>query len=862
MRRLVLLLLMASLGLAGQALGQEQARGQAQPQEAPPNQAQEATIDQQLSDWDGELSAIEAALSSDSLDHREQGNRRTALLRLAQDAQAQAGSDGRSIEGITRLLDALGPGPAEGAPPEEASIQEERAKLVAELTTLQAQKGRADLVVAKANLLLTQLDQARLAVFAQELLTPSPSLLSQSTWASLPGDLAALRSAIAARATPGHDDDGDRRLRRILLGLGALAVALASWPLSRWLRRQLDRRRAPVVGIVPFRYRALATLVETALRFFVPFMATLFLLFMTLAAFTGHRLDGLIEPSAIAVTSGATLTFLLLAAGKATIAPHMPNWRLLDLAQPSALALHRRWILASVFLGGVVTLRFIVDDLEPQPALRSLLHSGEALIGGFLLLSLLPARLWYSDADLLAVDAAETAEAGAVSEEQQRGDSNAWLGQARYLRLLSLLVALVVLVAAVLGYIALSDYVALIFLSAFGIGFLFFVLRAALREAVHAKLFQHLDERGGWRRLFFRTERGANFFELLLFVVLDFILIFLALFTILPLAGIAEEELQVWLYSLLQGFTVAGVTIKPLNIVLALFVFVLILAMTRLVQRRIRGRFFSAINLENSIQQSVSAGIGYVGVIAAILIAINVVGVDLTNLALIAGALSVGIGFGLQNIVSNFVSGLILLIERPIKVGDWVVVGPNEGIVKRISVRATEVQTWQRSSVIIPNSDLVTTAVVNWTHKDRIGRLDIPVRVPYGTDPKAVHDLLLEAAGDSKPVLRFPAAYVYFKSFSPDGMDFDIRVYVPDIYDLFISVANDVRFAIVRRFADAGIEMALPRRIVHVADLERLDLTLSKPSYPQVPDEEPDEASGKPPAAHKTPPGSLSGKLP
>ncbi len=151
-------------------------------------------------------------------------------------------------------------------------------------------------------------------------------------------------------------------------------------------------------------------------------------------------------------------------------------------------------------------------------------------------------------------------------------------------------------------------------------------------------------------------------------------------------------------------------------------------------------------------------------------------------------------------------------------------VGPNEGVVKRISVRATEVETWQRSSVLIPNSDLVSTAVINWTHKDKIGRLDIPVRVPFGTDPKAVHDLLLAASEEAEDVLRFPAAYVYFKSFSPDGMDFDIRVYVPDIYNMFISVANDVRFAIVRRFNDAGIEMALPRRVLHLADLDTLEI--------------------------------------
>ncbi len=134
------------------------------------------------------------------------------------------------------------------------------------------------------------------------------------------------------------------------------------------------------------------------------------------------------------------------------------------------------------------------------------------------------------------------------------------------------------------------------------------------------------------------------------------------------------------------------------------------------------------------VQHSITAGIGYAGIILAVSLSIAVLGADMANIALIAGALSVGIGFGLQNVVNNFVSGLILLFERPITVGDWVIVGANEGFVKDIHIRATELETFQRASVIIPNADLLSTAVTNWTHKDSWGRIEIRVGIAYGSD--------------------------------------------------------------------------------------------------------------------------------
>ncbi|RUZ93203.1 mechanosensitive ion channel domain-containing protein, partial [Mesorhizobium sp. M7A.F.Ca.US.001.02.1.1] len=183
-------------------------------------------------------------------------------------------------------------------------------------------------------------------------------------------------------------------------------------------------------------------------------------------------------------------------------------------------------------------------------------------------------------------------------------------------------------------------------------------------------------------------------------------------------------------------------------------------------------------------------------------------------LALVAGALSLGIGFGLQNVVSNFVSGLILLAERPFKVGDWIVAGDVSGTVKKISVRATEIETFQRQSVILPNSNLINNAVGNWTHRNKLGRVDIKVGVAYGSDVKQVHAVLLEIARSHPMVLKNPEPFVLFSNFGPAALEFEIRVFLADVMNGNIA-QNDIRFAVLEKFSSEHIEIpSTPRAVV------------------------------------------------
>ncbi|WP_162652585.1 mechanosensitive ion channel domain-containing protein [Lentilitoribacter sp. Alg239-R112] len=298
-------------------------------------------------------------------------------------------------------------------------------------------------------------------------------------------------------------------------------------------------------------------------------------------------------------------------------------------------------------------------------------------------------------------------------------------------------------------------------------------------------------------------------------IIINILLFGLGLSFVLLQWGYRPQELITGGLDLFTRIQIGGITISIVNIGIGLILFAIGYFATRRFQQWLDRNILSRGKVELGVRNSVRKVIGYFGIAVAAMIAVSAAGFDLSSLALVAGALSLGIGFGLQTIVSNFVSGLILLAERPFKAGDWVETTSVQGIVKEISVRATEIETFSRKSVIVPNSELVNGAVGNWTHRNSIGRVEVPIGVSYDNSPKKIMDLLLEIADENPNLLKIPEPSVEFVDFGASSLDFSLRGFLADISNGF-NVRNELRVAIYDRLQAEGIEIPYPHREVYL----------------------------------------------
>ena len=283
---------------------------------------------------------------------------------------------------------------------------------------------------------------------------------------------------------------------------------------------------------------------------------------------------------------------------------------------------------------------------------------------------------------------------------------------------------------------------------------------------------------------------------------------------ILFMWGFQPGDIQAWIYKFATEIHIGSVTFSLTGILSRhpgfrhrLFRFALVPGAGSTARCMARGR------VDAGVRNSIRTAVGYAGILLAALLGVSAAGIDLSNIALVAGALSLGIGFGLQNIVSNFVSGLILLAERPFKVGDWVVAGANSGMVKKISVRATEIETFQRQTVIVPNSEFINSAVGNWTHRNKLGRIDVKVNVAYGTDARRAAEVMDAVVRSHPLVLKNPEPFVVFLNFGPAALEFELRFFLADILNANV-VQNDIRFAILETFERERIEIPSNPRAV------------------------------------------------
>jgi len=260
--------------------------------------------------------------------------------------------------------------------------------------------------------------------------------------------------------------------------------------------------------------------------------------------------------------------------------------------------------------------------------------------------------------------------------------------------------------------------------------------------------------------------------------------------------------------------TIGDFSIDPGDLLIFGFVIWLSLKIAALVQFILNLDLMPRLDLPRGVPQTISRLTSYAVIAVGAVIASAAAGFDISRVTIIIGALGVGVGFGLQNIVNNFVSGLILLFERPIRVGDTLDLNDTGGVVDKIGMRATTVSTWDGAEIIVPNANLVSEDVTNWTLNHDRRRIVIPVGVAYGTDPEKAAQLIVDVANDNRDVDARPEPACLFVGFGDSSLDFQLRAWTAE--SAFMRVSSDLRFAIVRTLAEAGIEIPLPQRDLHL----------------------------------------------
>ncbi len=709
-------------------------------------------------------------------------------------------------------LEALGPAPAEGAPPEAPEITEQRTKIAEDIAAYEARIKQADLASTRVKDLTVQINDLTLERSIELLIKVFPLPVAPGTIAKAAPEffqsLTAMTKAPAEWWRSLAVDEQHRYLSRNALFL--LPALVLAWLLRRALSRFFGRD--PEIQHPTYMRRLTGAIAEGLAHGIVP--SFILAVIVLRASAESSLMSGLFAQMAIAACSVAIMVILAWALPRAVLAPDLPSWRLIPFTAAHARIISRRiTYLAAVFAVDIflVVSARQMDFSDQLTSIYTLILSAMEVFG---ILLLTQGRLWIWEEEKQDPSAANTDAAAAETGPASR------MPRWRFwptLRWLVGLLALAAVVSAASGYANLSRYVIEnLVISGMAIGILFLV-RGLIRELIGAALRLRVVQ--VQLAIPHKTRQRYKFW---LRALLDISIKLGGAVILLIVWGVPGEDIYAWSRSVLQEFTIGNVTISPTDIVVAIFIFVAIITATRAAQRALTDHVFPQTNLDVGVQNSLSSGFGYIGLGVAAMLAISAIGLDLSNIALIAGALSVGIGFGLQAIINNFVSGLILLIERPIKVGDWIVVGGYEGMVKQINVRATEIETFQRASIIVPNSELISGAVTNWTHKNRYGRVEIPIGIAYGSDIEQAMAILKTCLRDHDQILPWPEPYALFRRFGDSSLDLEARGFIGNIANRTI-VTSDLCLAIDAAFREANIEIPFPQRDLHIRGAEGLD---------------------------------------
>lgn len=747
-----------------------------------PAQAQDQVTAPDYPTWEKFATHAESVISDAHTTNLALDQLRKTVVDWRSQFQAAQSANKTRIGTLQQQIAALGPAPAEGVT-EAPEIAQRRTALGDQLAKLQAPGLAADEAYSRADGIVREIDKVQLTRQADALMHLSPAPVNPANWPAAMKLASDLGTSIWGEIQDAWSIDNRRvELRSNLpLILGYLAFALVLLARGQrwiglgvaWVRRRASDRGTQVLVL-------LASLGQIVL----PFIGVLALI----QAITSTGMLGMVGQTVLQAMAPMGLTIFAARWLGGQMFPRQSDARpVLDLT-PERRTEGR---FHAALLGILVALEILRSSLlhsgTEQEAANAVVSFPILAISAFALFRL---------GRLLKLHATLAGEADAVTSYRHQVVGLI----ARGVMVLSIAAALF----AAAGYIAAAS--ATIFPAALSLALMGLLVLAQ----------RLVDDIYRWV-----TNAPATDDDGLLPVLIGFALtlVTLPVFALIWGARVADLA-ELWTQAS-QGFSIGSTRISPTNFLTFAIIFGLGYGVTRLVQGALKATLLPKTRIDLGGQNAIVVGVGYLGIVLAALIAITAAGIDLSGLAIVAGALSVGIGFGLQNIVSNFVSGLILLIERPVSEGDWIEVGGVQGTVRSISVRSTRIETFDRADVIVPNSNLITGTVTNMTKYSRVGRLIVPVGVAYGSDTRKVDRVLREIAEAHPLVVLNPKPIVLFAGFGADSLHFEIRVILRDV-NFVLDVKNEMNHQIAERFAKEGFEIPFAQRDIWIRNPEML----------------------------------------
>ncbi|WP_306114482.1 MULTISPECIES: DUF3772 domain-containing protein [unclassified Roseovarius] len=747
--------------------------------------AQPANPTPNYTDWDNVATFTERAIEAKRASNTALEELRNEIVNWRQQFLDAQQTNRAAIATVRAQLDAIGPAPEDGSEAEDIASQ--RQELNSRLSQLQAPVKRAELAYTRADSMVSGIDGIIRERQTEELLDFGPSPLNPAHWVAGAQGLYAAFDIIRNEVVGAWNDPEQRAETKedlpgflVLTAIGVILIARG----RRWTKRLVryvlceDDDRVPGAG------RWVAAYVVSLGALVLPLLGTF----------------ALVEAAYVTGLVGVRGTLFLSALLRAVFIYLLARWLSMrifpsiQLRSPLA-SLNDQQRRSGRFYGaslGVVISTFYLLHAMSEYAEWSEAATNVVLFPVMVIASLLLIRV----ARLLMAHARSSAEEGAG--ESYRG---------RLLRLASQAVIVLSILAPVLaaiGYFKAAQSLMQPSLFSLMLVAVLVVLQRLVNE-VYA----------------FVSGRSDGISDSLIPVLIGFALVLLSapIFALIWGARVADLT-ELWT-QFTEGVDLGGVRISPTIFLTLAIVFAIGYVLTRMLQGTLKNTILPKTKLDTGGRNAITAGVGYIGIFLSALIAITSAGIDLSSLAIVAGALSVGIGFGLQNIVSNFVSGIILLIERPISEGDWIEVGGTHGYVRDISVRSTTIETFDRSDVIVPNADLVSGTVTNYTRGNTVGRVIVPVGVAYGSDTRQVEQILKDVAEAHPMVLANPPPAIIFRGFGADSLDFEIRAILRDV-NWVMSVHSDMNHEIAQKFADSSIEIPFAQRDVWLRNPETL----------------------------------------